>query len=205
MVEAGKPMIIGVDIDNTIKDTHRAAVEVYNKKLNKSVKVEDVKEFYLDKVYGLTRQEGRKLWRSLEEEIYQLGIPLTNAAKVLNELAAEGHWIYFITARPKIKNIEAITRKWLKKYGFPYIGDNLVMNAQDKAKAARKLGVELFFEDAPNHLENLVQNQVPVVIVDAVYNRDFPVPLNRITDWEQVHQLVQEMEKSGKEEQNGKQ
>lgn len=197
-------MIIGVDIDNTIKDTHRAAVEVYNQKLNQSVKVEDVKEFYLDKAYGLTRQEGRKLWRNLEEEIYQLGIPLTNAVKVLNELAAEGHRIYFITARPRIKNIEKITRKWLKKYGFPYTGDNLIMNAQDKAKAARELGIELFFEDAPNHLENLVQNQVPVVIVDTAYNQDFPVPLKRITDWEQVHDLVQETEKSKRAEQNEK-
>lgn len=197
-------MIIGVDIDNTIKDTHRAAVEVYNQKLNQAVKVEDVKEFYLDKAYGLTRHEGRKLWRSLEEEIYQLGIPLTNAVKVLNELAVEGHRIFFITARPKTKNIEVITRKWLKKYGFPYTGDNLVMNAQDKAKAARKLGIELFFEDAPNHLENLVRNQVPVVIVDAVYNQDFPVSLKRITDWEQVHDLVREMEKSKKEAQTDK-
>lgn len=192
-------MVIGVDIDNTIKDTQRAAVKVYNRKLNRTVKVEDVREFYLDQAYGLTPQEGRKLWRSLEEEIYRLGVPLQNAARVLNELADEGHRIYFITARPGTKNIEAITRKWLKKYGFPYTGDNLVMNAQDKAKVAKILGVELFFEDAPNHLENLVKNKVPVVIVDAVYNRLFPVPLKRITDWEQVHDLVQEMENQKKQ------
>lgn len=199
IMEAIKTMIIGVDIDNTIKDTQHAAVKVYNQKLNQSVKVEDVKEFHLNKAYGLTRQEGRKLWRSLEKEIYQLGIPLANAAKALNKLAREGHRIYFITARPKIRNIEAITRNWLKKYGFPYTGDNLVMNAQDKGKIARKLGVELFFEDAPDHLENLVKNRVPVVVVDAVYNRDFPVPLKRITNWEQVYDLVQEMEKEKKQ------
>ncbi|MBA4547867.1 HAD hydrolase-like protein [Thermoactinomyces intermedius] len=189
-------MIIGVDIDNTIKDTHRAAVEIYNRKLNQQVKVEDVQDFYLDKAYGLTPKEGQKLWRSLEEEIYQLGVPLNHAVEVLNDLADQGHQIYFITARPDLKNIESVTRKWLKEHGFPYNGKNLIMNSQDKGKVSKELGVELFFEDAPDHLEKLVKSQVPTVIVDAVYNRDFPVPLKRITNWRQVYSLVEEMERS---------
>ncbi|WP_170839674.1 5' nucleotidase, NT5C type [Lihuaxuella thermophila] len=185
-------MKIGVDIDGTIKDTHRAAVEVYNKELNRSVRVEDVTEFHLDRAYGLTPQQGRKLWRKLEEEIYSLGVPLKNAAEVLNDLAGRGHEVYFITARPGMKNIAKVTREWLKKHGFPYHGDNLVMSAQDKAKVAKKMGIELFFEDAPYHLENLVKNNVPTVIVDAVYNRDFPYPLKRIYDWREVYDLVGE-------------
>lgn len=187
-------MIIGVDIDNTIKDTHRAAVKIYNRKLNQQVKVEDVQDFYLDNAYGLTPKEGQKLWRTLEEEIYQLGVPLKHAVEVLNHLAEQGHHIYFITARPGLKNIESVTRRWLKEHGFPYNGENLIMNSQDKGKVAMELGVELFFEDAPDHLEKLVKSQVPTVIVDAVYNRDFPVPLKRITDWRQVYSLVEEME-----------
>lgn len=185
-------MKIGVDIDGTIKDTHRAAVEVYNKELNRSVRVEDVTEFHLDRAYGLTPQEGRKLWRKLEEEIYSLGVPLENAAEVLTDLAGRGHEVYFITARPGMKNIAKVTREWLKKHGFPFNGHNLVMSAQDKAKVAKKMGIELFFEDAPNHLENLVKNRIPTVIVDAVYNRDFPYPLKRIHDWREVYDLVGE-------------
>jgi uncharacterized HAD superfamily protein len=183
-------MIIGVDIDGTIKDTHRAAVEVHNRVLNRNVRPEDVKEFYLDKAYGLTSKEAAKLWRKLEEEIYSLGLPLAHSAEVLNELVRRGHHIYFITARPGMKNIERVTVEWLKKHGFPYNGENLIMSAQDKAKVAKKLGVEIFFEDAPNHLTNLIKNGVPTVIVDAVYNRDFPETLPRITDWRQVYSLI---------------
>jgi uncharacterized HAD superfamily protein len=185
-------MKIGVDIDGTIKDTHRAAVEVYNQELNRSVRVEDVTDFYLDRAYGLTRKEATRLWRKLEEKIYSLGIPLEHASEVLTELVRQGHEVYFITARPGMKNIAKVTREWLKKHGFPYTGDNLVMNAQDKAKKAREIGVELFFEDAPNHLENLYQNGIPTVVVDAVYNRDVPWPLPRIHDWREVYQLVEE-------------
>jgi uncharacterized HAD superfamily protein len=184
-------MIIGVDIDGTIKDTQRAAVEVHNRVLKRNVRVEDVKDFYLDRAYGLTPREAAKLWRKLEEEIYTLGLPLKNAAEVLTRLAQKGHTIYFITARPGMKNIRKVTENWLKKHDFPYNGKNLIMSAQDKAKEAKKMEVELFFEDAPNHLLNLVKNKVPTVIVDAVYNRDFPYALPRITDWRQAYELVE--------------
>ncbi|MBA4492982.1 hypothetical protein ACFO25_08160 [Paenactinomyces guangxiensis] len=183
-------MRIGVDIDGTIKDTHRAAVEVYNKELNRSVRVEDVTDFYLDQAYGLTPREGRKLWRKLEDQIYSLGIPLNHSVEVLNELVRMGHEIYFITARPGMRKIVDVTKEWLKKHGFPYNGDNLIMNAQDKGKVAKEIGIELFFEDAPNHLLTLLQNRIPTIIVDAVYNRDFPHPLRRIHDWREVYEIV---------------
>ncbi|SFJ01014.1 5' nucleotidase, NT5C type [Thermoflavimicrobium dichotomicum] len=185
-------MKIGVDIDGTIKDTHRAAVEVYNKELNQSVRVEDVTDFYLDQAYGLTKQEGRRLWRKLEEEIYSLGVPLPHAAEVLNELEKRGHEIYFITARPGLKNIAKVTREWLKKHHFPYRDSHLIMDAQNKAKVAKRIGIDLFFEDAPFHLDKLVEQHVPTVIVDAVYNRDYPHPLRRIKDWREVYDIINE-------------
>lgn len=185
-------MILGVDIDGTIKDTQRAAVEVHNRVLKRNVKLEDISDLYLDKAYGITPKEASRLWRKLEEEIYSLGVPLQHAAEVLNELVKQGHRVYFITARPGFPNVTQVTKEWLKKHGFPYTGDNLVMNAQDKARKAKELGVELFFEDAPSHIENLVKNNVPTVIVDAVYNRKMPKEIKRITDWRQVYALVEE-------------
>ncbi|RAL25751.1 5' nucleotidase, NT5C type [Thermoflavimicrobium daqui] len=184
-------MKIGVDIDGTIKDTHRAAVEVYNEELDQAVRVEEVTDFYLDEAYGLSKKEGKMLWRKLEEKIYSLGLPLPHAAEVLNELEKQGHEIYFITARPGMKNIEKVTRKWLKKNHFPYKENNLIMNSQNKAKIAKEIGIDLFFEDAPFHLDKLVEEEIPTVIVDAVYNRNYPHPLKRIKDWREVYNLIQ--------------
>jgi uncharacterized protein len=180
-------MKIGVDIDGTVKDTHRAAIEVYNKELNRSVTLEDAPDFYLDKAYGLSSDEGGRLWRKLEETIYELGLPLDHASEVLNDLVKRGHTITFITARPDIKNIRAITITWLKKHGFPYTGDNLVMNSQDKARVAKEKGIELFFEDAPEHLDNLIENGIRTIIVDASYNQQYPASIPRIKDWLEVY------------------
>jgi uncharacterized HAD superfamily protein len=182
---------IGVDIDGTIKQTHKSAVAVFNRRLKKNVQIEDVQEFYLDKAYGLTEKEGKKWWGKLEEEIYSLGIPLLNAAEALNQMKREGHNIFFITARPDTSKLHEITERWLTRYGFPFEGDNLFMGCFDKGKVANDLKVEIFFEDAPEHLERLVEADVRTVIVDAVYNRHID-SLPRIRTWDEGLKLIRE-------------
>lgn len=193
-------MRIGVDIDGTIKDTRCAAVQVYNEVLNRNVKPEEVTDFYLDKAYGLSPGEGAKLWRKWEHRIYSLGVPLKGAAETLWKLQRRGHEIYFITARPGMKHIADVTKRWLQRHGFPYDPSRLRMSAQDKAKIARELGIQLFFEDAPKHLDRLVEEGIPTVIVDAVYNRDYPGDLPRIKSWDEVFPLVEELENHLKKE-----
>lgn len=192
-------MKLGIDIDGTIKDTHRAAVDVYNKEFGTNVHIDDVPDFYLDKPFGLTAEEGRKTWRRLEAEIYTLGLPLPHASEVLNQLVKEGHHIYFITARPGFDDVTKVTKRWLKQHNFPYDGNNLFMNSQNKAKIAKRLGVDLFFEDAEEHLRKLVEADIPTVIVDATYNRKLYPKLPRITDWRDVYTLVKQyLELQGK-------
>ncbi|MDA8353419.1 MAG: hypothetical protein M0Z65_09615 [Firmicutes bacterium] len=184
-------MKIGVDIDGTIKKTQEAAVHCFNDELNRSVRCEDVKEFHLDRAFGLTPQQGRKLWRKLEAKIYSLGVPLENAASVLQDLRQQGHEIYFITARPELPKVSQVTEEWLIQHGFPYDGDNLYMGAQDKAKVAKQLGVNLFFEDAPKHLDRLLEAGVPTVVMDAVYNRQYEGRLPRITGWDEAYEWIE--------------
>ncbi|GAB7386498.1 hypothetical protein BSNK01_03330 [Bacillaceae bacterium] len=183
-------MRIGVDIDGTIKLTQKTAVEVFNRELGRNVKYEDIQTFYLDEPYGLTPKESRRLWRKLEAEIYSLAVPLENAAKTLSRLAADGNEIFFITARPAMRRIREITEHWLSKYGFPFNGHNLFMNAQDKAKVAKELAIDIFFEDAPNHLRRLMEEGIPTVVVDAPYNRDFG-SLPRMYHWDEADKFIQ--------------
>lgn len=181
---------IGVDIDGTIKYTQRAAVQIFNKELNRKVKIEDVRTFHLDEPYGLEKKESKQLWRKLEPKIYSLGVPRENAAPVLSQLATEGHAIHFVTARPGMPHIRKITESWLDKHDFPFNGQNLHMSSQNKAKVAKRLALDLFFEDAPDHLDRLIAADVPTVIVDAVYNRDYNPAVPRIKDWREVPEIV---------------
>lgn len=187
---------IGVDIDGTIKRTQEAAVAVFNEELGRDIHPRDIQEFYLDRAYGLTEKEGRRLWRKLEHKIYERGVPREGAAKLLNELEQEGHRIYYITARPGKPMLRRITISWLRKHGFPFHDTHLYMNAQDKAEVARRLQVQLFFEDAPEHIERLIRAGIPTVVVNAVYNRHVFPELPRINHWHEVHQFIEEIKKS---------
>lgn len=192
---------LGVDIDGTIKDTHEAAVRVFNREYKKTFRPEEVTDYYLDRPYGLTAEEGALAWEKLEPEIYESGIPFANASKVLNDLAEQGHEIYYITARPDREDLRKITINWLKKHGFPFQEDRLLMGSYEKEKIAKQLGIDLFFEDAPNHLEGLVKEEIDVIVSDCVYNRDYNPDLPRMADWEEVYEIVEKKIKQLEEEQ----
>lgn len=197
-----KEMKLGIDIDGTIKHTHRAAIKVYNEEFKMNLTEDEVETFYLDEPYGLTSEEGKKVWRRLESKIYEIGVPLDHAPQALQQLVSEGHEVYFITARPGMEKIKKVTIDWLKKHGFPYNGNNLYMNSMQKGKVASKIGIDLFFEDDPEHINNLVAEGIPTVIVDMRYNQDYPKALPRIKDWYEginyVHHFEQLLDHSVK-------
>ncbi len=175
-------MKLGIDIDGTIKYTHRAAIEIYNRVLRRNVKEEDVTTYFLDEPYGLDGDEGRALWRRLEAEIYQIGKPLEHSADSLKRLEQEGFEIAYITARPDGRIVREITEEWLFKNDFPF-ADHLFMNSQNKALVAAEQGVGIFFEDDPMHVKNLVASGIHTVVMDWPYNRVLPTEIPRIKDW----------------------
>lgn len=187
-------MKLGIDIDGTIKHTHKAAIKVYNEEFNMNLTENEVQTYYMDEPYGLTGDEGQKVWRRLEGRIYTIGIPREHAPEALQQLEKEGHEIYYITARPDFKEVEEITIKWLQKHGFPYSGDNLFMNSLNKGKVAKELGINLFFEDDPEHINNLINAGIPTIIVDMVYNRDLSLDIPRIKDWYEGLKYVHEFD-----------
>ncbi|GBF10069.1 5' nucleotidase, NT5C type [Tepidibacillus sp. HK-1] len=189
-------MRLGIDIDGTIKQTQRTAIQLYNEVLNRDVKEDEVTTFYLDEPYGLSEEEGRRIWRKLEAKIYTVGIPLEHAPEALQQLKGEGNQIYFITARPDTDRIRKITIEWLKKHNFPYNGENLFMNAHDKGTVANQLGIDLFFEDDPEHINNLLAKKIHTIIMDAKYNQDYPADIPRIKNWQEGIEYIHQFEKA---------
>lgn len=187
-------MRLGIDIDGTIKYTHRAAIEIYNRVLDRDIKEQDVTTYLLDEPYGLSDEEGRQLWLRLEAEIYQIGKPLEHSANSLKRLEQEGCEIYYITARPNGRIVQEITEEWLAKHNFPF-ANKLFMNSQDKARVALENGIELFFEDDPKHINNLITNGIPTVVMDWPYNRVVPSEIPRIKDWLEGFNYVKSMQK----------
>lgn len=186
-------MKFGFDIDDTLINLREHAFHIYNEKLDKSVPMDVFQK--LDRVeihepFGLTEEEGSKMWKSSLEEIYYTSCPpFPNAVETLQELVEKGHEIYYITARPEEHGER--TKEWLIKQGFPVKDDHFYYGMKDdeKVKIIEELQLDYYFDDKPEVLHTLsTKPNTKVFVRDQSYNRHLDFP--RIIDWEELQKVL---------------
>ncbi|HJV31769.1 MAG TPA: HAD family acid phosphatase [Bacillales bacterium] len=187
-------MKFGFDIDDTLINLREHAFHLYNKKLNKHIELDvfhSLKTLEIHEPFGLTAEEGGKMWNSLLEEIYYTNCPsFPFATEMLHELENNGHEVYYITARTK-DNGER-TKKWLIENGFPVHDDRFFygMNDEEKVHIIEELGLDYFFDDKPAVLETLVDKSVRIFAKSNPYNQHLDIP--RISDWVELRKIMNE-------------
>lgn len=188
-------MKFGFDVDDTLINLREHAFHIYNRHLNKNVDLDAfraIKTVEIHELFGLTREEGGRMWGSLMEEIYFTNCPpYPNALEVLQELDRQGHEIYYITARPKEHC--GRTREWLIENGFPVQPGRFHcgMDDTEKVHLIRELGLDYYFDDKPTVLETLSDLPLQVYARDQLYNRHMNLP--RLTSWEELRDIVSKL------------
>ncbi|MBB6634919.1 5' nucleotidase, NT5C type [Cohnella thailandensis] len=187
-------MKFGFDIDDTLINLREHAFNLYQKKLNKSVEHEKflaLKSVPIHELFGMTTEEGGRMWNSLREEIYYTDCPpFPHAVEALQELIRQGHEVYYITARAP-EYCER-TKQWIAEAGFPveegrfYCG----MGDTEKVHIIRKLGLDYYFDDKPAVLDTLMELPLKVYVRDNSYNRHLDIP--RITTWSELLEILRE-------------
>jgi uncharacterized protein len=185
-------MKFGFDIDDTLINLREHAFQLYNKKLNQNVQPDvfkALKTLEIHEAFGLTAEEGSRLWNSLLEEIYYSSCPpFPHAVETLQELEKQGHEVYYITARAKEHGER--TKKWLIGNGFPVHEDRFYcgMNDSEKVNIIKELQLDYFFDDKPAVLETLSDLSIKVYAKDNSYNRHLNIP--RITCWSELKEII---------------
>jgi uncharacterized protein len=186
-------MRLGFDIDDTLIDLRQHAFHIYNKKLGKNVPVEVFQELTrveIHEPFGLTEEEGRAMWISSVEEVYYTSCPtFPDAIETLQELAQNGHEIFYITARP-MEHGER-TKEWMKNQGFPVLDERFFYGMQDHEKVhiIKKLKLDYYFDDKPEILNTLLDEpNTKVYLRDQSYNRNLKFP--RIVEWTELKQII---------------
>ncbi|MEH6948671.1 HAD family acid phosphatase [Bacillus sp. JJ634] len=185
-------MKFGFDIDDTLIDLRGYAFQLYNQKLNQNVSLDvlqTINTLEIHKAFGLTGEEGGKLWNSLADEIYYSGCPIFEGAlDMLQKLDREGHEIFYITARKKEHSER--TKQWLIKHGFPFREDHFYcgMKDQEKIEIILDLQLDYYFDDKPAVLETLLEIPTKVYAKDNPYNQKVKVP--RLKDWSELKDIL---------------
>jgi len=190
----GLEMKFGFDIDDTLINLREHAFHIYNKNLGKQV---DLDVFHalprveIHEPFGLTDEQGKKLWnRSLEEIYYTTCPPFPGAVETLNKLDKEGHEIYYITARPQEHGER--TKEWLEKQGFPIQHDRFFYGMEDHEKVhiIKDLELDYYIDDKPDILATLKNESVNVLIKDQSYNQHADIP--RLVDWSDFDNVIKD-------------
>ena len=156
-------MRIGIDIDDTICKTTEIVhdrIKIFASKHNLNP-LDIMNDEYL-------KQE---FFDEYLKDIYKNAEVKKNAKEVLDRLRKKGHKIYIITSRSnssskKIKDVEKLTRDWLKKHKITV--DEIVTSSygDTKASACRKHHIDLMIDDNPYNYKKIVGTGTRCLLFD---------------------------------------
>lgn len=189
-MNAGGHVDVGVDLDGCLYDFvgafHDSMTARHGPMPDVSVERWD---FYTH--YGMTGSEFLEQyeWALVNAQLFARRDPHPIGVQVLRNLDAAGHRLHVVTARGGTENHDlavAQTENWLAVHRIPYATLNVVPGV--KAPTCRRLGVQVAVDDAPHHVDELVEIGVTAVVFDQPWNRHQPG--RRIHDWTELCDVV---------------
>lgn len=149
-----RPILVGVDICNTIADINSQIESCFHVK-TETYPVYGVPGDFFSSPGGLA--------------MFRNAAPYAYATTVLWNIARAGCCIIYVTTRPP--KAVSITEKWLRKHGFPD-GQVVFTSRESKADYIIQTGISYAFEDDPLILNTLLRTNVKYVFVkEWIYNR----------------------------------
>lgn len=177
-----KPTVC-VDIDGTIIDPYFFIPYLNNlngvnidKKNYNSIKWTDT---YGDRFVSLYRN-----FDTIFTYVYEEAKLLPDVLETIEMLEHRGYNVYFVTARDT--KIDSITKKWIEKNGMN--PDRVIsLGTKNKVNIAKKLGCDVFIEDDPGNIEQLLSAGFEVIALDTNYNKGVAGErLTRVSNWEEI-------------------
>jgi uncharacterized HAD superfamily protein len=181
---------LGIDIDGTLT-CPTTFVPFINKTLNKNITLEDMTQYDLTPLMGLSEEGFWKWMDEMEPLIYQ-DAPLALGAKEIVQRWQGEFDLFFISARRS--HLFEITNNWFAKQKIDY--DHLeLLGTHNKISAVKQHNIDLFFEDKHDNAVDISEEcQIPVILFDTPYNRK-PIPDNvhRVNNWFEAEKIVQNL------------
>jgi len=186
-----KKLNICVDIDGTITEPFYW-LKLANYHFNKHVREEEIKEYEIDKVLGISVEDYNKFYEKYFETLHLNSKPRIGASVVLNGIS-KLHNIYYVSAREQ--RLKGITLDWLKKYNMP-LKEIYLLGSHYKVQKAKELNCDLFIEDRYENAVELANAGIDVILIDCSYNRKPLVKgIIRVFNWEQIWEIIISLEK----------
>lgn len=179
-------LTIGVDLDGVCVDYESYFRNYINDSFGKNITTKTSYWNFSD--WGITREEWAEYHSDCvnQHRLFLKANPVEGAVAGIKELEASGHRVVFVTNRANFTGVsfdlvEHDTSMWLLNNGINF---NELIFTNNKSDA----GCDLYIDDAPHVIEDLIKAGAPYIIFDALYNYGIEGP--RATSWAEVVSLV---------------
>lgn len=187
-------MRIGIDIDGVIADTFPFLIDELNNYFQANLNLEDINDYNIFKVYGLSDIEALKFIHEKEQDLIERPPLKDNAAKYLNILSQE-HTIYIVSARHE--KYRSQTENWFQKHNIPFHVLTL-LGSHDKREVCNQMSIEIFIEDNLKNIHQINSCGIPALLFDAPYNQGkLPFLTRRCYSWEEIFQVLKQWDLDG--------
>lgn len=170
---------ICIDIDGTMSDPY-FFIPYLNKLTGKILTKDDYTSIDWNDTYG---PEFKDIYENFDDKytyIYNEVELQEGVKEVIDMLVENGDNVYFVTARSH--TIDKITKEWIKSKGLDASKVHSLSGNEGKVETAKKLNCDVFIEDDPNNIENLLKAGFDVIAMESNYNKKLLERLRRCYD-----------------------
>ncbi len=190
--------VVGLDLDDVLMDFNTGLCVFHNARYGTSFTREDIISYHLEEIWGCEQEEAirrvSEFYCSSEHDATQ---PVPGAVEIVQELL-DDRSVFIITSRPE--SVSEQTYAWIKKH-FPSLAESVYFTSHffhkesrvTKGEVCRKLGVEVFVDDAPFHAEDVALVVSQVFLFDTPWNRNhelFLPNIQRVHSWNEIYALL---------------
>ena len=182
-------MIIAIDIDDVINDLGVKTAQLFNRRFNKSLTIDDFVSFDFyewlskedaDNIVSLFRD--KELWDSLK--------PISGARSSIQKLINDGHKVVFATATDPVNFNWKVT--WMQEW-FPFVNTNSIIRIIDKSL----LKCDILIDD---NMDNLMATNAVRICVNMPWNqqselRDEARGIVRCNTWNDIIEILNKINK----------
>ncbi|AGL01585.1 5' nucleotidase, NT5C type [Desulfoscipio gibsoniae] len=180
-------MRIGIDIDGVIANTFPLLVRELNNFFNKNLSYDEIIDYDIGKVYNIEREQLVEFAQLKQDLLLDGPAPVPNALECINNLRYKA-FVALISAR--MEKSRQRTENWLQRHGF-YWDELILLGNHDKAETCVKLELDFFIEDRLDNALQVGARGIPVLLLDAPYNRaPLPSPARRVHSWSQICKII---------------
>ena len=182
-------MRIGIDIDDTICNTWEYIKPYFKSNFNIDDNI--LNENNYSRTLNCSKEEYYSFFKEKKDNIIHKITKKKDDNKKINKLKDEGHKIYLITARGNLdmKTPYETTKLYLQNNNIKY--DKLCLNSLEKDIICHENKIDIFIDDSIKHCTIVSKLGIPVLLMDASYNKQCD-KFRRVNTWEEIYNIIKE-------------